>query len=323
MRLFRRPAPLLLDGGSATALASRGCRLHPTLWSAGVLLEAPDAVRKMHRSFLEAGAEVISTVGYQGSHAALARAGIVGREAQRFLRLAVEVAVAERDDFVKERRIDSDGPPCVAASIGPYGAYLLGGLEYDGRYGLGVSELGDFHRPHFKALAAGPADVIALETIPSLSETQALCELVGDTPGVRAWISFVCRDGERLCDGTPVEKAVGTCNGIDGLVAVGVNCVPPQTVAELVARVASATDLPVIAYPNAGPGYGADAYRSTGGAPKTADAGHVSEGTGFGDLVPGWIAAGVRAVGGCCGVDVPELKAIARAMGRSRPPRTA
>ena len=56
---------VLLDGGLATALEDRGHDLRDPLWSARVLLEAPEEVRAVHRAYLEAGADCIATVKYQ------------------------------------------------------------------------------------------------------------------------------------------------------------------------------------------------------------------------------------------------------------------
>ena len=102
----------------------------------------------------------------------------------------------------------------VAASIGPYGAMLADGSEYRGDYGLSVEELRDFHRPRLQVLAQAVLDlpdgdgVLAVETIPSLAEVEALAaELAG--PGVPAWVS-VTPDGDRLRTGEPPWRPSGS-----------------------------------------------------------------------------------------------------------------
>ena len=62
-----RQGIMMLDGGLATALEVRGYDLDDELWSAKVLLEAPDAIRQVHLDFLAAGADCISTSTYQAS----------------------------------------------------------------------------------------------------------------------------------------------------------------------------------------------------------------------------------------------------------------
>src|SRR5512140_3001976 len=85
----------------------------------------------------------------------------------------------------------------VAASIGPYGAMLADGAEYRGRYGRSVAQLRDFHRERLEGLAGTDADVLAVETIPELEEAVAVTELVAETQGAAAWLSFSCVDGAR------------------------------------------------------------------------------------------------------------------------------
>ena len=66
----------------------------------------------------------------------------------------------------------------VAASVGPYGAMLADGSEYRGDYGLTVAELRRWHAPRLAALADAGADLLAIETIPTLDEGRALVELL-------------------------------------------------------------------------------------------------------------------------------------------------
>ena len=81
---------------------------------------------------------------------------------------------------------DDDRPRWVAASVGPYGAMLADGSEYTGDYGLTVAQLRAWHRPRLAALAAAGADILALETIPSLAEAEALLTELAGT-GLPCW----------------------------------------------------------------------------------------------------------------------------------------
>ena len=92
------------------------------------------------------------------------------------------------------RRAAADEPGArssrwVAASVGPYGAMLGDGSEYRGDYGLSVAELRAFHRERLAVLADAGADVLAVETIPSLAEVEAVVAEL-DALGVPAWISI-------------------------------------------------------------------------------------------------------------------------------------
>ena len=72
----------------------------------------------------------------------------------------------------------------MAASVGPYGAVLADGSEYRGDYGLTVAELRAWHRPRLDVLLAAGADVLAVETIPSLAEATR-CWPRSPAPGIR------------------------------------------------------------------------------------------------------------------------------------------
>ena len=74
--------------------------------------------------------------------------------------------------------------------------------------------------------------------------------------GPDAWVSFTCRDGAFTGHGERIEDAVRAVDS-PKVVAVGVNCTAPEFVDELLARIASVTDLPCVAYPNAGRSYDA------------------------------------------------------------------
>jgi homocysteine S-methyltransferase len=298
-RFFETQEFVVLDGGLATALEAAGHRLESSLWSARLLIDAPDAIRAVHLAYLEAGADCITTASYQASFEGFAAAGLDDREAEVVLRRSVEIAREVRDAFWAEPANRAGRlRPIVAASAGPYGAYLADGSEYDGRYGVGRATLREFHRRRLLVLAGAQPDLVAFETIPSLAEAEAIAELLGDLAATQApwaqwvWVSFTCRDGERLWDGSLVTDAVRAVLTAPRLAAVGVNCTAPRHVSALVAGVRSLTDLPVIAYPNSGEVYDVAARRWTGSA----------AGGEWSVSARDWYDAGARVLGGCCRV---------------------
>ncbi|MFL5805511.1 MAG: homocysteine S-methyltransferase family protein, partial [Roseiflexaceae bacterium] len=60
---------VVLDGALATELERRGCDLRDPLWSARVLIEAPDLIRQVHDAYFAAGADVAITASYQATFA--------------------------------------------------------------------------------------------------------------------------------------------------------------------------------------------------------------------------------------------------------------
>lgn len=281
--------PLVLDGGLGTLLEQRGHDLSSELWSTRTLLDDPDAVRGAHRDYLAAGAEIVTTGSYQIGYDQLAAAGLNAGAVDDLLATSVRLA--------REARDAAGGEAWVAASVGPFGAMRADGSEYTGDYGVGVSELRDWHRPRLHALAAAGPDLLAAETIPSLAEVEALAAELSGT-GVPAWISVTPAFG-RLRSGERLEEAFSLAAAVDEVIAVGVNCCDPHEVSPAIAAARAVTDKPVVVYPNSGEQWDAKNRRWVG-HPGVAD-----------DLVAEWLDAGASIVGGCCRIGPAEIARIA------------
>jgi homocysteine S-methyltransferase len=303
---------MMLDGALATELERRGADLRDPLWSAKMLLEDPALIRETHYDYFVAGADVATSASYQASFDGFAQRGIGRDEAARLMRLSVELAIEARDRFWADpaHRIGRH-EPLVAASVGPYGAYLTGGAEYSGNYGLSLQQLMDFHGPRLEVLASSGADLLACETIPSLLEAEALVRLLDDTSGIRAWLSCSCGDGLNLWHGEPLAAVVELVNGCDAIVAVGVNCTAPQWVESLLLSVRELSHLPLLAYPNRGEQWDAATHCWVAGS-------GVEE---FGTLARRWVASGARLIGGCCRTTPADIDAMASALRGERLPQ--
>ena len=293
------PGFVVLDGGLSTALEHLGADLRDPLWTALVLVEDPDLIVEAHRAYVEAGADVVISASYQASFERLAARGFDRDAASALLARSVELARAAATDRT-----------LVAASVGPYGAVLANGAEYTGDYGLGDdptsarAALRTFHLPRAEALAAAEPDLLAIETIPSIVEAEALVDVLAELGDMPAWITFSCRDGEHLNDGTAIEEAVAIASDSPQVVAVGVNCTPPAFVPELLRRAAAVTSKPLVAYPNRGATWNAEAKSWTGDA--------VPD--GFGPLARSLRASGARLIGGCCGAGPADIADVAYAL---------
>lgn len=293
---------MILDGALATELERRGCDLRDPLWSARVLIEAPDVIKQVHTAYFAAGADCATTATYQATFQGFARRGLSEAEGERLMRLAVQLAVEARDEFWADPANRRGRPrPLVAASIGPYGAFLADGSEYSGDYGLTEQQLRDFHRPRMAVLAASGADLLACETIPCLVEAEALAGLLDEFPGRAAWVSFSARDAEHTCHGERLADSVRRLDGHEAVVAVGVNCTAPRYVADLVGVARAATAKPILAYPNSGEVYRTDVHEWTG-------SGEVAT---FVEQARSWYAQGARMIGGCCRTTPAQIRALA------------
>ncbi|WP_156658062.1 homocysteine S-methyltransferase [Mycobacterium kyorinense] len=284
---------LIGDGGLATELEARGHDLSDPLWSARLLVDAPEEIRAVHLAFFRAGAMIATTASYQASFEGFAARGRSRDDTVRLLRRSIELAVSARDELGAAAR-------WVAASVGPYGAALADGSEYRGRYGLSVAQLESWHRPRLEVLAEAGADVLALETIPDVDEAEALVNVVREL-GVPAWLSYTV-EGADTRAGQPLADAFAVATGVSEIVAVGVNCCAPEDVLPAIAS-ARRTGKPVIVYPNSGEGW--DSGRRAWVGPRRWAP----------QLAVEWAAAGARVVGGCCRVrpaDIAQLAAVLR-----------
>lgn len=302
---------VILDGALATELERRGADLRDALWSARLLIDDPALIQAVHQDYLLAGADVVTTASYQASFPGFARRGIDADAAAALLRRSVALAAAARDAFWSDpsHRVGRCRP-LVAASIGPYGAYLADGSEYRGDDGLSVADLLEFHRPRLAVLAAAGADLFACETIPSLREAEALLRGLEEFPHMSAWLSFSCRSGAQISSGDDFADGVRLGSSSPQVAAVGMNCTAPRFVADLLFHARAAATRPLLAYPNSGEGWDA-ANRCWTPAAAGAD---------FGDLAATWYAAGARLIGGCCRTGPSDVRQIREVLlaGRQR-----
>src|ERR1044072_8100366 len=193
---------LVIDGALATELERRGCDLKDDLWSAKILLEQPEKIKQVHLDYVKAGADCAITASYQATLEGFVKRGLTENEAIALIQKSVKLASEARDEFWADpSNRGNRSQPFVAASVGPYGAFLADGSEYRGNYGLTEKELMEFHRPRIKVLLEAGADMLACETIPCLIEAQAIAKLLKEFPDVVAWISFTGRDEVYISEG--------------------------------------------------------------------------------------------------------------------------
>jgi len=301
---------LIIDGALATELESRGFDLKDDLWSAKILLEHPEAIKQLHYDYFKSGADCAITASYQATIEGFMKRGLDEEHAIDLIKLSVRLAIEARDEFWADE-LNHAGrlKPFVAASVGPYGAFLADGSEYRGNYGLTEDELVEFHRPRMKALIEAGAGgstgsghaFLACETIPSPIEARALVKLLGGFEGVHAWISFSCRDETHVCEGQTLEECIRQVESSPQVAAVGVNCTSPEFIPSLIHEVKKATDKPILVYPNSGESYSAEKQDWNG------DPVYES----FSEEAKEWYKDGASLIGGCCRTSPKDIRMIA------------
>jgi homocysteine S-methyltransferase len=298
-------------------LGTRGCDISSSLWSCEILLSSPELIQQVHLDYFMAGANIAITASYQASEIGLAKyRGMSAREAADLIKTSVKLAQDAREQAAAESgRARED--MLIAGSVGPYGAYLADGSEYRGDYGATMSkeDLKAFHRPRIAALLEAGADVLACETIPSVFEIEALCELLEvDFPTAWAWISVTVRDAAHLSDGTSLDEVCQTLKRNNRIVAVGANCIPLVSTNAVLEVLAPAISLPLVAYPNSGETWNAETrewYVADGRGKDEGSSGSVDKVAKCALL---WYGTGARLIGGCCRTGPEDIREISSAL---------
>lgn len=283
---------LTLDGAVGTEIEKLHIIQHPQLWSSDALVNHPEVIERIHQRYLAAGADIIETATYQANPHFLDAQGVDGATlVDRAINLA-RTAVATSHRAIR---------PLIAGSLGPYGCSLNDGSEYTGKYHRSYQEFQDYHAASLD-LFAGRVDFLAVETIPHFGEIQALVDLL-ESRGLFGWVSLSLNDHQDLADGTPLKAVVSFLNQSPAVLAIGANCMNINQATASVRKIAALTFKPVVIYPNNGDVFdkARGEWQVVPGAPQ------------FSDLVPEWIAAGARIIGGCCRVTPADIAAIHQA----------
>lgn len=326
-------ARLVQDGAMGTQLEALVPEGHPLsvkglpLWSTKVLLGEPSWVTDIHRKYVAAGCDMLITASYQASQQTLLKHENMDLEAARAVwqqsvdcaRQATEAEnEATKSDVKASDKKDGRKKVWIAASVGPYGAYLANGAEYSGDYaGLSEQELAEYHREQVRFFVENSdVDVIAFETVPNFAEVRALFGLLHSmySEGYRKefYMSLSCKNATTLADGTPIETVVEYMlaqKGVVGecFVAAGCNCVAYELVAPFIKTVRSVCEqhgvsLPLVVYPN----LGFDNDMSD-----TSQYAFKSSNDGWAQAVREWLTEpSVRVVGGCCSTGPAEVAVI-------------
>ena len=283
-------AVLISDGATGTNLQKRGLPIGAAaeLW----VLEAPDGIRTLNQAFIQAGAEILLTCTFGASRHRLAASGLA-EHFEAINRAALEItlgAAAEHDVL-------------VAGSIGPLGQMLAPFGE------VTVEEAEADFREQATILCQEGADLIVVETQYDINEASAAVRAVRS---VDTEIPLVCSfsydRGTRTMMGVSPERMAAEIDALD-VDLLGINCgrsLEDNLAALTLLR--AATEKPLWFKPNAGlPKVGMDGEAVYAVTPEE-----------MADLVPGWVAAGARVIGGCCGTSPEHLGALARAVYANR-----
>ena len=290
--------PMILDGGLSNVLEGMGCNLEHPLWTALLIQSNPELILKAHMAYLEAGATCITSSGYQASIEGYMQLGQRKENAEQFILKSVEICLKARQLFLEKTK--NNKAVYVAASMGPYGAFLADGSEYTGSYNISDQDLSLFHKSRIDLLQQSGADFFAFETIPSLQELRILLKLLGAS-SKPSWISFSCKNETFLNDGQQISEAAALIANHPAVFAIGVNCAAPKYITDINGTLKKyAPDKKIIVYPNSGEVYHVKSKSWFG----------VSDPEAFEKMALEWNEKGADIIGGCCRIGPEHISRI-------------
>lgn len=293
---------LITDGAAGTHLESMGCDLNDDLWTAKILKDNPELIKRLHCDYFQAGADFGVTVSYQATIEGYTKKGLTKAEAVDLIKTSATLLLEARDAWwEQEGKAENRRYPIAAASIGPYGAFLADGSEYRGDYHLSKEELRQFHQERIEILWNQGVDLIAAETIPRLDEAMVIAEIVQDL-NAKCWITFSAKNESQISNGQDISECIRALEVFDCVVAVGINCTAPQFVGGLIEKINTETNKPIVVYGNLGNSYDPNS--------KTWCDHDKNGATSYLSYAQQWKNLGARIIGGCCGTTPTEIKQI-------------
>ncbi|NLJ78705.1 MAG: dihydropteroate synthase [Tissierellia bacterium] len=269
---------VLFDGAMGTMLQDKGLKLGqlPELLNIG---EA-EIVREIHRDYIRAGADIITTNTFGANEKKLASSGYTVEE--------IVYAAAENAKYAR-----GDDDVYIALDIGPIGELLepMGSLSFEEAYNI-------FQRQIKQGVESG-VDLIIIETMTDLYEIKAAILAAKENSDLPICATMSFEKNRRTFTGCSIESMVITLEGL-GIDALGINCsLGPKEIGPILDETLELSSIPVMAQANAG-------------LPTIVDGEtiYTVEEDEFKDYYEGFLNKGVRIIGGCCGTDDNYIKEL-------------
>jgi 5-methyltetrahydrofolate--homocysteine methyltransferase len=280
--LLSKRRVILGDGAMGTMLHRAGLTIGaPEQWN----VKRPDVVLAIHRAYVEAGSDFISTNTFGGTRNRLKLDELEGR-------------VAELNEAGARLAREAAGDRLVAGSMGPTGELMdpLGLLTPD-------DALASFTEQAL-ALKAGGADFALIETMSALEEVKAAVE-GARAAGLPAVVTMSFDTNFHTMMGVKPVTALATISGW-GVGVVGANCGNgPAEIERIMTEMSAAPHEGVVlmAKSNAGMPRWKDDRITYGGTPEV-----------MADYARRMVELGVRIIGGCCGSAPEHIVAMRKAI---------
>ena len=278
----------LMDGAMGTEIYARGIFINTCYDELN--LTNPKMVKEIHRSYIEAGADIIETNTFGANRIKLQKHSLENK-LHAINYQGAEIAREMAGDEVY-----------VAGSVGPLGERL----EPWGV--LSVQEAREIYQEQAKPLIDGGVDIISLETFSDLHLIQQAIIGIKEKFDIPIMAHMTIGDDGNSLFGTPPER-LGAKMKQFGANIVGLNCsVGPKIMLDSIIKMIGAVDVPVSVMPNAG-------------IPQNVDGRNIYLATAeyFGEYAKRFAQAGVRVIGSCCGTNAKFTREMQKAIQSVRP----
>jgi len=274
---------IVADGGFGAIVLSRG--LAPEECEESWNLTHPKDIEEIHRDFIEAGAELVTTNTFKANRRLLAKHGL-GDKVEEVNRAAVEAA----------RRAAAPKGAFVVGCIGPIGELLE-------PYGdLTAEAARELFREPAMALARAGADALFLETFMAIEEAEIAVKAAKET-GLPVVASMAFQASGATMMGVGPEQAAARLSAA-GAEVVGANCgVGPVELFPIMEKMKASYAGLTIAQPNAGMPRLIEGKTVFPEKPET-----------MGEYAKKFRNLGINIIGGCCGNRPEHIRAIAKAL---------
>ncbi len=276
---------LLFDGAMGTMLYEKGIFINRCFEEA--CLTNPEFVSEIHKSYIDAGAQAITTNSFGANTVKLSEYGLADR-VREINRAAVQLAREAAGDDIY-----------VAGSIGPLGQRMepIGKLKRAAAEKAFLSQAG--------ALLEGGVDIILLETFKDVEELLFAAETISRKwPEIPLQAQFSIGPiglDEYRREVPPIVRRLSAMEGVD---VVGANCaVGPAETLEILMAMRGETGKPISVMPNAG-------------FPREVDGRQIylASPDYFSEYAKRYLEAGASVIGGCCGTTYEHIRKMARAV---------
>jgi S-methylmethionine-dependent homocysteine/selenocysteine methylase len=294
----------ILDGGTGRELKAIGAPFQQPEWSALALIQAPHFVQLVHESYLNVGADIITTNSYAVCpfHIGEERFLSSGKE---LAELAGKLALAAVTEQVKKCK----DKPCakIAGSLPPTGGSYRADL-FDVKAG----------KPILETLVKGLAPYVNIwlaETLSAIAEAQLVCDVISMSGFDKRpiWLSFTLlesqenNDSPKLRSGESVREAAEKVKVL-GVQAMLFNCSQPEVMdaAVQVARSVLPINIEIGVYANAFEPQKQDATANSGYSILRDD----TTPENYRKMAEKWVLDGATIIGGCCGIGPAHISML-------------